>query len=181
MSSSNSTFKIVIAYETDAIAIRAKDMAEEIVSELHSEFQSWEMDTLAEPEYLLHAAAAASEADMIIVAARGAGELPQHVKDWIDLWLPHKKDGPTALVVLLDEEGESLRRPPVYCAYLRRVAERGNMDFFCNASHWTLRDFAGAKEVMLDTTAQVSTGSTATPTTWWETEAPDRNYAVLNR
>ena len=76
------------------------------------------------------------------------GSIAGHVRNWIETWLPQKKNGPTALVVLLDEEGESLCKPPPCCVYLHQVAERGNMDFFCNASHWTLRDFPSANQII---------------------------------
>ena len=144
----SSAIKIVIVYETAAIAVRAKEMSEELAAELQSECDSWEMDLLAQPFLFWQAVASASEADMIIIAARSAGALPGHVRNWIETWLPQKKNGPTALVVLLDEEGESLCKPPPCCVYLHQVAERGNMDFFCNASQWTLRDFPSANQII---------------------------------
>jgi hypothetical protein len=58
-------------------------------------------------------------------------------------------------VVLLDQEGESLCNLPPSCVYLRQVAERGNMDFFCNASHRTLQDFAHTDEIIPPTSNRV--------------------------
>jgi hypothetical protein len=134
-----SAIKIFIAYETAAVAVRAKIMAEELAAELQSACDSWPMDLLAHPDLCRQAAAAAAEADMIIIAASGAEESPSHARNWIETWLPQKKNGPTALVLLLDQEGESLGSPPPFCVYLLQVAERGNMDFFCSASQWALR------------------------------------------
>lgn len=146
--SRSSAIKVVIAYETAAVAVRAKEMSVALAAELQSECDSWQMDLLAHPDLCRQAAAVAAEADMIIIAAGGAGEFPSHARNWIETWLPRKKNGPTALVVLLDEEGASLCKPPPFCVYLRQVAERGNMDFFCNASHWTLRDFPRTDDII---------------------------------
>jgi hypothetical protein len=143
----SSAIKIVIVYETTAVAIRAKEMSEALAAELQSECDSWLMDLLAHPDLCRQAAAAATGADMVIIAASGAGELPRPARNWIESWLPQKKNGPTALVVLLDQESESLGKPSPFCVYLRKVAKRGNMDFFCNASHSTLRDFSHPDEI----------------------------------
>jgi hypothetical protein len=144
----DSAIHIVIAYETDGIAVRAKEMVEGIAAEMQSECSSWEMESLGKPGLQREAVAAAIEADLIIIAARGAGKLPSPTRAWIETWLPQKKRGPAALVVLLDEEGEWLCKPPPFCVYLRQVAERGNMNFLCNTSHWTLRDFSSASELV---------------------------------
>lgn len=144
----SSAIKIFIAYETAAVAVRAKIMAEELAAESQSECDSWLMDLLTHPDLCRQAATVAAEANMIIIAAGGAGEFPSHARNWIETWLPQKKNGPTALVLLLDQEGESLGKPPPFCVYLRQVAERGNMDFFCNASHWNLRDSSHTDEII---------------------------------
>jgi len=143
---SSPSFKVVIAYETVAAALHAKEMSERLAAELKSECGVWKMDLLAHPPLGRQAASAAAAADMIIIAARSAGELPLHVKDWIESWLPQKASGPSVLVALVGEEHEAWPEPPPLCAYLAQIAERASMDFFCNMGHWRLGDFQVTKE-----------------------------------
>lgn len=143
----SSAIKIVIVYETTAVAVRGKEMSEALAAELQSEYDSWVMDLLAHPDLCRQAAAAAAGADMVIIAASGVGELPLPARNWIETWLPQKKAGPTALVLLLDEESESSGEPSPFCTYLSKVAKRGNMEFFCNTSHSTLQDSSQTDEI----------------------------------
>jgi hypothetical protein len=170
---SMSPIKMVIVYETAGAAIHAKEMSEQLALELQSECVSWPMDLLAQAAVGRRAATAAAEADMIIIAALGAGELPGYVRNWIESWLPLRKTGPTALVVLLDENGETLPDPPPCCSYLREVAERGKMDFFCSASQWTLRDYSRTNEITHgNATVAVERVSRPEPI-WLECGTPD--------
>lgn len=145
----NGALKIVIAYETAAIAVRAKEMTEFIAADLQIECDSWPMILLSIRELSRQAATAAAQADLVIIAARGDGHLPAEVRNWIEDWLPRRKQGPSALVVLFDAEAHPPdgSHPPD-CAYLREVARRGSMDFFCNASEWVLHP--GAPDCHLD-------------------------------
>jgi hypothetical protein len=82
----------------------------------------------------------AAAADMIIVAARGAVELPSHIKAWIENGLLQKEGGPAALVALLHDDWIISSKPPPLCAYLQQLAERANVDFFCNLGRWWRQD-----------------------------------------
>lgn len=110
--------------------------------------EAWKFETLDKLPLGREAARGVAKGDIIIIAASRAGELPSHARNWIETWLPQKKNGPTALVVLLDQESESVCKPSPFCVYLRQVAEGENMDFFCNANHWTLRDFSHTDEII---------------------------------
>jgi hypothetical protein len=129
-------FKIAIAYENFATAIRAKEMSEGLVRhQLKTNCDTWPFELLAGPGARERCAEVAAEADMIIIAVRSREELPDHVKEWIESWLLRKKNSPTFLVALLDEpfsDGTSS-----LADYLRGIAERGNMEFFCNTDYWS--------------------------------------------
>src|SRR5262249_38672703 len=103
----NPLFKILIAYETVSSGLRAREMSERLATRLHSEFEMssevWKFELLNHPQLRQQAANEAAVADMIIMAMRRAGELPPHVKHWIESWLPQRRGGAAALVALLDE------------------------------------------------------------------------------
>ena len=71
----NVVFKIVIAYENFAAGIRAKKMLERLTSELQPDFQInsdvWKFEMLGHRRLREQATTEASEADMIVVSARG--------------------------------------------------------------------------------------------------------------
>jgi hypothetical protein len=144
----NQAFKVVIAYENLAGAVRAKEMSERLATELESKCDSWKFELLAHPGLRQHAAQDAAEADMIIIALRGGGSLPEHVNEWIHAWAPVKRDSPTILVALLDEvddqtgadvddydRADSEAPLPDNFQYLRYVAEQRGMDFLSNLDH----------------------------------------------
>jgi len=135
------SFKIVIVYENSAGAIGAKEISERLAAHFESECDAWPFSLLGIARVREHAATMAAEADMIIVAASGREELPDDVKDWVESWLPHKNFAPGALVGLLDDDAETSNQSSV-CAYLQRIAERGNMDFICNTGRWMQNEIA---------------------------------------
>jgi hypothetical protein len=143
--------KVVIAYETLDAALRAKEMSERLKAELNSSCEVWSMESLAHLPLRQLAATAASEADIVVIAARNAQALPLHLKDWIEDWLVRKKPGPTALVALYDEEQEAPRETPQGSpslgTYLDLIAERGGMDFFSNTGDGRLPHFQNTKNI----------------------------------
>jgi len=151
-------FKIVIVYENSPGAIRAKEMAERLATQMESECDSWPFELLAVGRVREHAATMASEADMIIVACNGQDPLPNDVVEWVEGWLPQKRFTHSGLVALLGDEGKSQTEPPMLCAYLEKVAERGNMDFICNLGRWWQQEPA-------DTIVNTPEGTAAYPKT----------------
>src|SRR5262249_17960024 len=119
---------------------------------LHTEFEInsdlWKFELLNLPQLGERAALEAAQADMIIISTRGTGELPAHVKKWIERWLPQKTGGQSALVALLHPDPAPMGEWPPLCAYLRQVAERGNMDFFWKAGDWRPQDSEHAVETL---------------------------------
>ena len=133
-------FKIVIAYENFAAGIRAKEVSERLGAQLQPQFEInsdfWKFELLKHPQLREQAALEASEADMIVISADGAGELPVCLKKWFEIWVPEKVGRHSALVALLDREEETAGRMDSFSAYLRVMAEKGSMDFFCKAGGW---------------------------------------------
>ena len=132
----NCIFKVVIAHESPLAAVRAEEMRERLATRFqHSiniESIGWDFELLSCPQICEEAAVAAASADMVIISADGAIELPRPVKAWIESWLPRKCNAQSSLVALLNEEYEIFGEPPLVGAYLREIAGKAGMDFFCN-------------------------------------------------
>jgi hypothetical protein len=130
------TFKTVIAYDTLSSAIHAKEMSERVAVHMESEFDAWPFELLAVSCVREQAIRTAAAADMVILAAHGAVELPDPVKNWIESALRQKHNGSAALVALLHDDWITSAKPPPLCAYLQQIAERSGVEFFCNLGPW---------------------------------------------
>jgi hypothetical protein len=132
------TLSAVMAYEDASTHERAQEAWDHLVCTLKGHYgpglRLWKFDVLRTPELRDVATADAARADMILIATRGAGELPEEVKTWIDAWLARKgkvRNGQSALTVLFDAPPDKVGASALaQFAYLQRVARRGNMDFF---------------------------------------------------
>jgi len=132
----NPAFNVLIAYDDFEAGKRAKRTYDFLVENLGGECefanQMWKFDVLGIPKLREMAASDASEADIIMVSCHAAGELPDELKAWVEIWLGVKCKA-IAMVVLLDcpfgwtAEAQSTR------AYLAAAARRGGMEFFCEA------------------------------------------------
>jgi hypothetical protein len=74
----------VMAYEEISTRERAKEASEQLVCTLKGHYgpglRLWKFDALRIPEQRDVASADAARADMVLIATRGAGELPVEVK-----------------------------------------------------------------------------------------------------
>ena len=132
------TFNAVMAYEDANTAERAKEAWDHLVStSLRGSYDPglrlWKFEVLRTPEMRDVAVKDAAQADMILIATRGAGELPEGVKAWIDGWLAQKRqvrDNQSTLAALFNALPRTVGIPALaQFAYLQRAARRGNMDF----------------------------------------------------
>jgi hypothetical protein len=91
--------------------------------------QSWKMSELTDAGVFARAVEAASEADVLVVAVRGVGQLPLTLRVWIEDWLPHRAGRGGALVALVGLPARPDMMGPCTCEYLEAVARRAGMDF----------------------------------------------------
>jgi hypothetical protein len=129
------SFEVVLAYQDFSSGIRAKEFFDRLVRDHGSLFHFlchlWKFDVLLAPELGDQAVSDAANADMIVIAAHAQTELPHAVKDWVELWLRQTRT-PGALVALLEDVQPPVGSPFAVPNYLREVAERGQMKFFCD-------------------------------------------------
>lgn len=134
---SSPVFNVLIAYEdfeTGKLAKRTYDfLVEHLGNECQFDNQMWKFDVLRLPKLRDMAAADAAAADIVVISCRG-GDLPQHVRTWIDSWLD-MDDGPLAMVALFDAASELPTRSAR--EYLASIARRGHMEFFAQPNEGT--------------------------------------------
>ena len=127
------TFRVVIAYEDLRTARQARQTYDFLVANLTHEWrvtsQMWNFGLLRIPELRALAAEDAMQADVIIVACNGDGELPADVRTWIEMALGSRTDA-VALVALLNCPPGQAERAPGIQAHLERIAQRAHMEFF---------------------------------------------------
>jgi len=132
-------FKVVIAYEDFEAGKHAKKTYDYLVGNLGWECQftnqMWRFDVLSIPKLRELAAAAAAQADLIIISSHGSEELPEPVKAWIESWLGQQGNG-LALVALFDCPREESQKTRAVRAYLAGVASRGGLEFFGQPDDW---------------------------------------------
>ena len=133
----NPPFNVVIAYEDFETGKQAKKTYDFLVENLAQECQfinqMWKFDVLSIPKLWEIALKDAATADIVIVSCHG-GELPAHVKSWIEGWLAEGVR-PLALVALIDQLTENNAHSFATRAYLAEVAKRGEMEFFPQPDH----------------------------------------------
>jgi hypothetical protein len=93
----------------------------------------WKFDVLLLPKLREIAVEDAARADIIMISSRGR-ELPEHVKLWIESWLP--LGAPLALVALFQHVREDLAHGNIARNYLAEVARRANIEFFAQPDVW---------------------------------------------
>lgn len=129
--------KIVIASEDANGAVRAREVSEHLARELSpgAEVSSevWRFNFLRHEDVRNVAAASITDADIVVVSARDDGELPPHVKIWIEDWVPVTRERPTALLALVERQPGTPHSLPSVCSYLRRIARRTGMNFYLEA------------------------------------------------
>ena len=126
-------FNVVIAYEDFETGNQAKRTYDCLTRNLGREYrltnQMWKFDILSIPKLREIAGNDAAGADIVIVSCRG-DELPEHVKAWMESWLP-QGENVLALVGLFASRDPARRRNAR--VFLADLARRGKMQFFTNA------------------------------------------------
>ncbi|MGD0815627.1 MAG: hypothetical protein ABSA83_18700 [Verrucomicrobiota bacterium] len=83
------------------------------------------------------AAKDAAEAELIVLAFSGHGELPPHVKCWVETWPIRLRAGKAALVTLIRSKQESCQQQ---IDYLRKMAKNRGLEFFHSQVDWRSPD-----------------------------------------
>jgi hypothetical protein len=134
----NPPFNVVIAYEDFETGKHAKKTYDFLVKTIGEDWrfanQMWKFEVLLLPKLREIAVEDAARADIIMISSRGR-ELPEHVKFWIESWLPLGA-APLALVALFQHLREDLVDGNSARKYLAEVARRANMEFFAQPSVW---------------------------------------------
>jgi hypothetical protein len=141
-----------MAYETVGVVNRPYEISERLAgvprSRCETDCDLWTFDLLREPLLRDWAIGEAADADMVVIAACGDAELPDYVKTWIEHWLLQRGEKRSILVGILDKGAGTSREAPRLCAYLRQMAEKQHMPFFCNADRLWQSDVRHRDEIM---------------------------------
>lgn len=129
-------FHVVVAYEDLDTGQRAMELYSELLRRLGPAFlfhnHVWKFTVLRNAKMQQLAADEAASADVIIISTHENGECPPELKAWVDLWASRRRLGQCALVVLSDSNPpDSLPPSTEMRVYLKEIARRTRMDFFC--------------------------------------------------
>src|SRR6185436_6173474 len=124
--------RAIIIYEHRDCGERAREVLRRINTRsqlglaIHSD--AWNFEGLQRAELRDHAARQAAEADMVLLAGQNPDQLPRHVRDWLQGWLPQRKEHAAAFVAIFEDPAHPEQTS--YRAWLLEMAERGNTDLF---------------------------------------------------
>jgi hypothetical protein len=122
---------LLAAFEDSTTCTRVKEYCQGLSRNLGEHCKIiqhvWVFSTFRLRELQEIAAEEASVADVVIISAHQAENLPDEVRSWVDRWLEQKGTQPAVLLALLDPVYEGAPNP--IRAYLEDVARRGHMEF----------------------------------------------------
>jgi len=122
--------KIRVVFDDDNSARSAEVVIKHVTADLECDMRSFAFDDLDLPEPAMAAARSASDTDILMVAVSDDGELPRHVKAWLDLYLGLRdRDREGALVVLIARPAETANPDSSLVVYLETVAAIGGLSF----------------------------------------------------
>jgi hypothetical protein len=137
-------FNVVMVYEDFAAGKHAKETYDYLVHQLGRDFefsnQMWKFDVLGNSKMNEMAVKDALMADLIIISTHGAGELPAHVKSWIEHWVTLKVNAMALVSLVADpSSGETFESASIR-DYLQGIARRAGIGFFAQPNEWPDRD-----------------------------------------
>lgn len=130
-----SDLRVSIIYEDIASGVRAKNCLDRLARQLNTDAEVfsvrlWSFGYLSDSGLRSIAAREAKDFEIILLATRGIGELPDSVKKWMAEWLKYR-DGdarPCALAVMPDNHAQSGLGKTALLRYLSRIAETAGLD-----------------------------------------------------
>lgn len=151
---------MTIVHEDAVAGMEAMDVLERMAARLGTKLGQdinpwqfythvWKFEWLQDPALWVEAVTWSVKADMIILASGIHRELPTSVHSWIESVLPLKQAVSAALVALLNGPGENRPGAMPPARYLRHLADRYGMGFFCNLDDAPERVESGMEAVLL--------------------------------
>lgn len=123
---------VTVVYEDTGSRERALSLCHHLAqgfrAEIDFNFTWWRFRYLEDTDIAQAAAQAAAASDILLFSASSQHELPEHVQNWTELWLPLRTRADGVLLVLTeDSDGTELSGSPIF-RFLRNVARRASMD-----------------------------------------------------
>ena len=105
--------------------------------------KSWNIGDLTQSDVFAEAVQAATEAHVLVVSVRDAGQLPMSLSVWIDAWVPNRAgQARGALVAMIGVPPQPDSQSGRAYAYLESVAKRSGLDFLPNERKLPPKAFA---------------------------------------
>jgi len=130
------TWKVVVVYEDEAAREQAVKFCDELVQNFWTKCEldfSWCSFSSLKEKAGNDFAAKAAEAHAIVFASSPDSTMPNHVEEWMQLWLRGRGEREGILIGLNDPGADLEGRLPGKYAYLRSVALRAGMDYLNHA------------------------------------------------
>ena len=136
--------EVVVGYDDqpsrDAALRLCQHLEKNFQGDLDFAFTWWKFKYLVEPALARQASEAAARADLIIISTHYDHELSPDIQDWIEEWVPMRKNQEGALTALTREA----HHPELWVSplglYLSAVAQRAQLDFI--SPHSLIQDDA---------------------------------------
>jgi hypothetical protein len=139
------TFKVLTAYQNHSALSQASATVEQVQilcdADADISCKFWNFALFRSEELTKYAAREAAAAEMIIISLDGSGELPTHVKRWVESWPIRLEASRAALVVLMGRRQDHGGERAELLAYLQRVSDICGLDFLCDQDDWEASDF----------------------------------------
>ena len=165
------TFRLFIACEDQAAFSQAKKVENQVQALFGDEIQIsrllWNFALLRHEQLQKHAVMEAADAEMIVISFRATGELPPHVKSWIESLPVRREAGQGALVALIGSEHKAQPEWQPHIDYLRGIAENRGLDFFCNRGSWTHFEFSKPALQDVESSLLSPGNNTDSPILWY--------------
>ena len=144
------TCAVVVVYEDTLTRDRAMSVCDELVqqfwAEVEFEFSWWRETYLADSNIASEAACVATNADLIIFSTHAEGELSATTAAWIETWLDKRGTREGALIGLIGTPEDPSAGTALKHDYLRRVAQRGGLDYLSSILPITQRELGDSIE-----------------------------------
>jgi hypothetical protein len=124
--------KVAVVYQdplTHQWADELWDRVGRLLDSVGTHRESWAIQQLRDSGTFASAAKAAAAADVVVIAVRGAGEMPLILRGWIDAWVPRRGERTGALVTLIGLPSYPDAQAHLTLEYFETVAHEAGLDF----------------------------------------------------